>query len=73
MQVLSFPTPESVVQEQVVAVIEEALAAAKRGEVSSVLVVTLDDSSGSDSIGCYAATDGWTQTAGMLMAAQRTL
>jgi hypothetical protein len=73
MQVLSFPSPESVVQEQVVSVLEDALAAAKRGEVSSVVVVTLDDSDDTDSIGFYAATDSWTQTAGMLVAAQRAL
>ena len=73
MQILSFPTPESVVQEQVVSVLEEALEAARRGEVSSVLIVTLDDSSETDSIGFYAATDSWTQTAGMLVAAQRAL
>jgi hypothetical protein len=73
MQVLTFPTPETVVQEQVVALLESILESAKAGEVSSVLVVTLDDRDETDSVGVYSAADSWVQTAGLLMAAQRAL
>jgi len=73
MQVISFPTPENVVEEHVVAALETALEQAKKGEIASVVVITLDDRGEQDSIGLIGATDGWTQTAGMLLAAQRSI
>ena len=73
MQVLTFPQPETVVQQQVIDLLEGALAAAKEGNITSVIVVSLDDRGEDDAVGVMAATDGWTQTAGMLMAAQKAL
>ena len=73
MQVLTFPQPETVVQQQVIDLLEGALAAAKEGNITSVIVVSLDDRGEDDAVGVMVATDGWTQTAGMLMAAQKAL
>lgn len=73
MQLINFPQPDTIVQEHVVAVLEGALAAAKEGNITSVIIVTLDDRGEEDEVCVVGATDGWTQTAGMLMAAQRSL
>jgi hypothetical protein len=74
MQVLNFPQPDpNAPQEHVVEVLEAALAMARAGEITSVMVITLDDRGDSDQVGVLGATDGWTQTAGMLMAAQRSI
>lgn len=73
MQLLKFPTPETVVQEQVVALLEAALEMARQGEVVSALIVLMDDRGEDDSVSVMAATDGWVQTAGMLAAANKAL
>jgi hypothetical protein len=73
MQLIQFPSPDSAVQEQVVNLLEAALDLARQGEVTSVLVVLLDDRDEDDSVSVMAATDGWVQTAGMLAAANKAL
>jgi hypothetical protein len=73
MQLLQFPNPEAIVQQQVVELLESALDMAKRGEIVSTVVIVLDDRGEEDSVGMMVATDGWVQTAGMLAAASKAL
>lgn len=73
MQLIQFPQPEDIVQQQVVDLLEEALAAAKAGDITSVVLVRLSDADDVESVGVMVATDSWTQTAGMLVAAQKAL
>lgn len=73
MQLLKFPNPETVVQEQVVTLLETALELARQGEVISAIVVLMDDRGDEDIVTVMAATDGWVQTAGMLAAANKGL
>jgi hypothetical protein len=72
MQVINFPAPEAVIQEEVIAVLERALELAREGKATSAIVLLLhDDEEGDQCLDALISTDSAIQTLGMLAQAQR--
>lgn len=70
MQVLQFPNPENASQEQLIEMLESALARARNGEMTQAVLVETD---ADENVGMSITADTTLEAIGMLTVAQRMI